>query len=57
MKSNIVGQCCENTPNSVVMYDGSPRNNFTMLVCSEHFDKSPYNQFVIKTELLEKDQS
>jgi len=47
-----VGKCCENKPTKSVLYDGSPRENFIMLVCSKHVRKSPFNQHVIKVEKL-----
>lgn len=43
-----VGKCCENEPSKSILYDGSPRENFIMLVCSKHVSKKPFNQHVIK---------
>ena len=52
MSLKPVGKCCKNNPVKSVLYDGSPRENFIILVCDTHLGKSPYNQHVIKIEEL-----
>jgi len=52
MNDKPVGKCCKGKPTKSILYDGSPRDNFIMLVCSKHVRKSPFNQHVIKVEKL-----
>ena len=50
-KEDFFGYCCENEkPKYRVLYNGSPRPNYIVLVCEVHYKTHPFNQNILKVE-------
>jgi len=49
-KDQFFGYCCTNHPKYKILYNGSPRPNYIVLVCEVHYKTHPFNQNILKID-------
>jgi hypothetical protein len=53
---NIIDQCCSNTPDYLVMYNGSPSTDYSVLLCKIHLCKKPFEQNILFVKELQNNE-
>ena len=54
MKVEHMGSCCKKEPKFLVVYDGRPTKNYSVLVCEIHSTLEPFNKNIIQTNRVDK---
>jgi len=49
----FLGSCCKKKPKFLVVYDGRPTKNYSVLVCEIHSTVEPYNRNIIQTNRVD----
>jgi hypothetical protein len=47
-----VGQCCYEKPEYLVRFNGSPSEDYFVLICKQHINKEPYNKHILETKKI-----
>ena len=45
---NIIGRCCRKKGKDIFFYNGSPTENYSIILCKEHEGKPPYDKNILK---------
>ena len=53
-KEDFFGYCCTNQPKYRILYNGSPRPNYIVLVCETHFKTQNFNSNILKVESVKE---
>ena len=51
---NIIGRCCRNKGDIIILYNGNPSKNYAVILCEKHFNQSPFNKHILKIIPLEE---
>ena len=50
----FLGNCCKKKAKYLIVYDGRPSKNYSVLVCEIHQTEEPYNKNIIQTKRVDK---
>jgi len=53
-KIKHLGKCCPKHGTILVLYDGSPLENYSVVLCSKHASVAPFNENILKVTNLVK---
>lgn len=45
---------CRSKPKLIVLYNGAPTKNYSVILCAKHASEHPFNQNILKITLLEE---
>lgn len=54
-KIKIIGRCCNNKASYLVVYNGNPCSNYSLLICNEHMNTEPFNREILETKKIGDD--
>ena len=51
---NIIGRCCNKKGKFIILYNGSPTENYSIILCDDHNGEPPYNKNILKIFPMEE---